>query len=103
MAQAGRYRWDRATDQFIPVEPGYVSRPRSGPILLRDYSAYDCPVTGKIIEGRAAHAENLARHGCRLLEKGESRDQSKRVEESFQAGLDRVLQKAEATMAAVGE
>ncbi len=100
---AGRYRWVKGTNDFVPVEPGYVNRPRSGPILLRDYGAYDCPVTGRPVEGRAAHAENLRRHDCRLLEKGESREQAKRVEESFQAGLDRVLGSAEATMAAVGE
>ena len=100
---AGRFRWIKGTNDFVPVEPGYVPRPRSGPILLRDYGAYDCPITGKMIEGRAAHTENLKRHDCRLLEKGESRDAPKRVEESFQAGLDKILTNAEATMAAVGE
>jgi hypothetical protein len=99
----GRYRWIKGTNDFVPIEPGYRPAPRNGPILLRDYSAYDCPVTGKLVEGRAAHAENLRRHDCRLLEKGESREQSKRVEESFQAGLDKVLTSAEATMAQVGE
>lgn len=103
MADAGRYRYDKRTGDFVPLEPGYVARPRSGPILLRDYSAYDCPVTGRMVEGRAAHSENLKRQGCRLLEKGESREQSRRVQESFDAGLDRVLSSAEATMAAAGE
>lgn len=103
MARAGRYRFDKRTGDFVPVEPGYVPTPRKGPILLRDYGAYDCPVTGKMIEGRAAHSENLKRHDCRLLEKGETREQKRRVEESFQAGLDRVLTNAEATMAQVGE
>lgn len=79
-----------------------VSVPR-GPILIRDYGAYDCPVTGKIVEGRHAHAENLKQHGCRLLEKGESRDQTKRVRENTDAELSRILDKAEATMAAAGE
>jgi hypothetical protein len=100
---SGRYRWLKGTNDFVPVEPGYVARPRSGPILLRDYSTYTCPVTDKPIEGRHAHSENLKRRGCRLLEKGETREQGRRVEESFQAGLDRVLGSAEATMAGVGE
>lgn len=34
--------------------------------------AYHCPVTGKYIEGRHAHEENLRRHGCRVLEAGET-------------------------------
>jgi hypothetical protein len=90
MPEAGRYRWKKGTDEFVPIDPGY--RPRSrGPILLRDYGGYDCPVTGQIVEGRYAHSENLKRQGCRLLEKGESRDQTKNVEASFQSGLDKIL------------
>lgn len=103
MAKAGRYRYDKSSGDFVPLEPGYTPSPRRGPILLGDYSAYDCPVTGKIVEGRSAHSENLKRQGCRLLEKGESREQGRRVEESFNAGLDRVLTSAEASMAQMGE
>lgn len=103
MAKAGRYRYDKRSGEFVPLEPGYTPRRPSGPILLGDYSAYDCPVTGKPIEGRYAHSENLKRQDCRLLEKGESREQAKRVEESFNAGLDRVLTSAEARMAQMGE
>ncbi len=91
---AGRFRWIKGTNDFVEVAPGYVPPARKGPILLGDYSAYDCPVTGKIVEGRVAHSENLKRQGCRLLEKGESRDQAKNVEASFNAGMDRILDKA---------
>ena len=40
--------------------------------VVGDYAPYDCPVTGKRIEGRKAHRENLARTGCRILEPGET-------------------------------
>lgn len=36
-----------------------------------DYSGYQCPVSGQWIEGKKAHQENLAKHGCRVLETGE--------------------------------
>jgi len=44
----------------------------SAPAVRGDYEAYDCPITGKRIEGRRAHEENLRRHGCRVLESGET-------------------------------
>ena len=91
MAEAGRYRLDKRTGEFVPLEPGHVPNRRSGPILLGDYSAYDCPVTGKIIDGRYQHSENLKRQGCRLLEKGESRDSGRRVQESFDSEMGRIL------------
>lgn len=40
-------------------------------LITQDYKPYECPVTGKMIEGRAAHRENLKQTGCRILEKGE--------------------------------
>lgn len=32
---------------------------------------YECPVTGIPIRSKAAHEENLKRHGCHVLEPGE--------------------------------
>lgn len=43
----------------------------SAPAVVADYPGYNCPVTGKWIEGRKAHEENLKLHGCRVLETGE--------------------------------
>lgn len=42
------------------------------PAVLGDYPGYSCPVTGKWIEGRRAHVENLKQTGCRVLEQGET-------------------------------
>lgn len=43
----------------------------SAPRIVSDYAGYNCPVTGKWVEGRAAHRENLKRTGSRVLETGE--------------------------------
>jgi hypothetical protein len=50
-------------------------------------------VTGRPIEGRRAHQENLKRTGCRLLEKGESEQAAKyRAEEDRK--IERVVSDA---------
>lgn len=48
------------------------------PAVRPDYAGYKCPVTGTWIEGRKAHAENLARTGCRILEPGEKEQNAQR-------------------------
>ena len=48
-----------------------MNRQIAAPMVRGDYAGYSCPITGKWIEGRKAHAENLARHGCRVLDNGE--------------------------------
>jgi putative FmdB family regulatory protein len=48
-----------------------MNRLISAPAVLGDYPPYTCPITGKLIEGRRAHQENLKRHGCRVFEAGE--------------------------------
>ena len=57
------------------------------PAVRGDYAPYECPITGRTIEGRRAHEENLKRHGCRVLEPGESAEASRR-----RADSDRVLE-----------
>lgn len=47
------------------------------PAVRGDYPPYECPVTGKVIEGRVAHEENLKRTGSRVLEPGEAGNVSK--------------------------
>lgn len=46
----------------------------SVPMVAVDYPAYESPVTGRRIEGKRAHLEELKRTGCRLLEPGEKQD-----------------------------
>jgi putative FmdB family regulatory protein len=58
------------------------------PVMVRgDYEPYDCPITGKRIEGKKQHIANLKMHGCRVLEPGET-EQAKRAAASSEAALD---------------
>lgn len=50
---------------------GWMNRMVSAPRVLVDYPGYTSPITGKWIEGRKAHREDLAEHGCRVFEPGE--------------------------------
>lgn len=82
--------------KYLPGEPLPSGRDKQSgfatPQISGDYEMYDCPVTGKPIEGRAAHRENLKRTGSRILEPGESREAPKRREENIKANLDKILQ-----------
>jgi len=73
----------------------------SAPLVRGDYPGYACPITGAWIEGRKAHNENLARHGCRVLEAGET-SQAERVraqrEQDFEKALDETVERELATM-----
>lgn len=55
-----------------------------------DYQGYDCPITGKWIEGKRQHQENLKKHGCRLLEGGE-KEELQRRREAEDRRLDREI------------
>jgi hypothetical protein len=55
------------------------------PRVSGDYTPYECPITGNMIEGRAAHAENLKRNDCRILEPGEKEDNARRGREMIEA------------------
>lgn len=50
-----------------------MQRVLEAPAVRGDYPGYECPVSGAWIEGRRAHEENLKKHGCRVLEPGETR------------------------------
>lgn len=69
------------------LAPRGVSAPR----ISSDYAGYTCPVSGKWIEGRAAHEENLRRTGCRILEPGET-ESSKATRAREDADLDRSVE-----------
>lgn len=65
------------------------------PMVRGDYQGYSCPITGKWIEGRKAHEENLRRHGCRVLESGEKEDVVRRrqaEEAAFDASIDSTVE-----------
>lgn len=59
--------------------------------IQMDYPGYQCPVTGKWVEGRKAHAANLKQHGCRILETGEKEAAMRRKQE-MERDLDRKVE-----------
>ncbi len=42
------------------------------PFVRGDYQGYVSPASGKWVEGKKAHIDDLARSDCRILEQGES-------------------------------
>ena len=68
-----------------------MNRMIMAPAVRGDYAGYSCPITGKWIEGRKAHQENLKQHGCRVLEPGET-DNVKRVQRQADEALDRSVE-----------
>lgn len=84
-------------ERFLPLsrysEPqqctcGLLAEKRlSTPAVIGDYPAYTCPITGKVVEGRRAHNENLKQHDCRILEPGEKeavQRNRKKADEAFE-------------------
>lgn len=68
-----------------------MERQICAPAVVTDYAGYSCPVSGKWIEGRRAHDENLKRHGCRVLESGETA-QASRDRSQTESALDRQVE-----------
>ena len=75
---------------------GWMNRQVTAAKVIADYPGYSCPITGDWVEGRAAHRENLAKHGCRLLEPGEKEAAAAfraREEAELDAKLDETAEK----------
>lgn len=47
----------------------------SRPMFSVDQTDYTCPITGDYIGSKHAHQNNLAKHGCRVYETGETEGQ----------------------------
>jgi hypothetical protein len=94
-------------ERFLPLaryqEPQFcacgssTTRVIVAPMIRSDYPDYNCPVTGKLISGAAAHRENLARTGSRVLEPGEKEAAAKfraTSDASVDAVIDSTIEKA---------
>ena len=71
-----------------------MNRTLSAPLVLGDYPGYKCPITGDWIEGRKAHRENLAKHGCRVLEPGETEQVARRQRQADEALEEKIAESA---------
>lgn len=70
-------------------------RGAAAPMIAPDLPAYESPVTGQIIEGRAARREDLKRTGCRPYEDGE-RQEAIKVRADVERKADAKLHEATA-------
>lgn len=61
----------------------------SAPMFSVDQTGYTCPVSGEWIGSKHQHQNNLAKHGCRVLETGE-----KEAAAAYRAKEDAALDKA---------
>jgi len=64
-----RRRWIYPNDGSEPIEvtDAYIREPR-GPLVIGDLPAYQSPIDGRVIDGRVARREDLARNNCRPWE-----------------------------------
>src|SRR4051812_25281171 len=81
--------------QECPTHGWIVERVVVAPMVMGDYAGYSCPVTGKWIEGRKAHTENLKRTESRLYEPGEREERVEaraKEDASFEAKVERTIE-----------
>lgn len=84
-------RWCREGHVPTPMQ-----RLLSAPMVRGDYPGYNCPITGKWIEGRRAHEENLKRHNCRIIEPGEKEAVDRRrkaADAQLEASIEQTVEK----------
>lgn len=71
-----------------------MERQLEAPAVVGDFEPYACPVSGEWISGRAAHNENLAKQGCRVLEPGETEDYKRQTQAADDAVANSVAETA---------
>ena len=72
------------------------------PAVVGDYEGYLSPATGKWVEGRKQHQEDLARSNCRILEPGESRMEMEKTRNRQAAAEKSIDEAVERTAAELG-
>lgn len=81
------FRYDAETDSMVEV--GYSDYAPTGHLIVPDLPAYESPIDGRVIDGRAARREDLKRSGCREYDPGE-----RRIMQERRAAEDAALTKA---------
>lgn len=82
---------DLDREEVCPTCRSAMERQLAAPMVIGDYPGYSCPITGTWVEGRKAHQENLKKHGCRVLEPGET-EGSKRRTVAADSALDAAVE-----------
>ena len=77
-------------EQRSRILHGLADRFRPSHLIWADLPAYESPIDGRIIEGRAQRREDLKRNGCREYDPGMKQD-AKRNHQENNAQLDRFI------------
>lgn len=89
-------------DQPIPEDRQPMTKIIEAPAVVGDYEGYISPATGKWVEGRKQHLEDLKRSGCRIYEPGETDAEIRKTAER-QARVEKEIDDAvERTAAELG-
>ena len=67
-----KYVWDSTRMKWVEPHQQTVTV-HAGPYIHGDWKPVKSPITGEVLEGRAAVREALKRNDCRIVEKGEFR------------------------------
>jgi hypothetical protein len=90
-----KIKWDRTPKpEKVAIRLASKRSHLAAPYVAGDYKAYECPITGKTIDGRREHEENLKRHDCRVHEKGEFEDVKKNGRKRIEASMDAAIDKS---------
>ena len=86
----------RREEYTPPAKISFASKRSSlpAPMIAGDYKPYECPITGRTIDGRIEHKQNLEKHGCRVHEKGEFEDVKKNGVKDRDAEIDRAIDRS---------
>ena len=77
-------------EQRSRILHGLADRFRPSHLIWADLPAYESPIDGRIIEGRAQRREDLKRNGCREYDPGMKQDAQRNNQEN-NAQLDRII------------
>jgi hypothetical protein len=75
-----RQRFRCTEHGLVPIGEPHGLPARLAPDVMPDLPAYESPIDGRVIDGRAQRREDLRRHGCRPYESGETEDAQRRRE-----------------------
>lgn len=84
----GDYKKERPCEDCGKTSIRFIT---GAPMVRGDLPGYNCPITNKWVEGRRQHEENLKKHGCRILEPGESQQAvafRKQVDEQLEKSIE---------------
>ena len=77
--------------QYCSICNGRMTKLLSAPMVHVSKVEYRCPITNALITTKQQHINNLAKHGCRVLETGEV-EQAKRKQLKSNEELDKKIE-----------